>query len=168
MSTIFKLLVFVVLVLVPILAASIPNMAKTPNAKSLRLKSPRPKNKERYDSSVNDYMSEVWRIFASVSSPEFITKFWVLQRICGFNEMCKEEFSTKFRCRCPYWSFCSSPGRYYNAYCVMSGAGYLWTQPQGFFNGQVPKSTRYKKKWHKTKGEKSLPHSLALSSGDSD
>ncbi|OXA57873.1 uncharacterized protein LOC110847367 [Folsomia candida] len=135
-----------VAVSVAVLPANVPNiiMAKSsPSTKSLKVKPSRPpRNKERYDNSVNDYLSE---------------------RICGLNEMCKEEFSTKFRCRCPYWSFCSSPGRYYNAYCVMSDAGYLWTQPQGFFNNQPSKSTRYKKKLHnvhKAKSDKSLPRSL--------
>ncbi|KAL1377788.1 hypothetical protein pipiens_016019 [Culex pipiens pipiens] len=27
------------------------------------------------------------------------------------------------------WSYCRSPGRYYNAYCSMTNTGYIWTQP---------------------------------------
>ncbi|CAG7730242.1 unnamed protein product [Allacma fusca] len=81
---------------------------------------------ERYDDTINEYLTE---------------------RTCWWNEMCKEEFSTRFRCRCPLWSFCSSPGRYYNAYCTMSGTGYLWSQPKGpsFFGKGPYKMRRIKK-----------------------
>jgi len=51
------------------------------------------------------------------------------QRTCWWNEICKEEFQTLFRCKCPLWSYCRSPGRYYNAFCTMTGTGYIWTQP---------------------------------------
>ncbi|KDR10481.1 hypothetical protein L798_15471, partial [Zootermopsis nevadensis] len=51
------------------------------------------------------------------------------QRTRWWNEICKEEFQTLFRCRCPQWSYCRSPGRYYNAFCTMTGTGYIWTQP---------------------------------------
>ncbi|PNF24850.1 hypothetical protein B7P43_G12919, partial [Cryptotermes secundus] len=51
------------------------------------------------------------------------------QRTCWWNEICKEEFQTLFRCKCPLWSYCRSPGRYYNAFCTMTGVGYIWTQP---------------------------------------
>ncbi|ETN59748.1 hypothetical protein AND_008652 [Anopheles darlingi] len=51
------------------------------------------------------------------------------KRTCWWNEVCKEEFQQMFRCRCPQWSYCRSPGRYYNAYCSMTNTGYIWTQP---------------------------------------
>jgi len=147
MSFLLRIFIVFTCICVSALAASLPNtISKSPSAKAIRSKPSRPpRNKERYDSSVNDYQSE---------------------RICGFNELCKEEFSTKFRCRCPYWSFCSSPGRYYNAFCTMSGAGYLWTQPQGGSFFQRPsKAQRFSKKVHKSKSDRgssslSLPHSL--------
>jgi len=149
MSSLLRFLIVIVICFGDtVLTSNLPSLqvavSKTPVAKGLKVKASRPpRNRERYDNSVNDYLSE---------------------RICGFNELCKEEFSSKFKCRCPYWMFCSSPGRYYNAYCVMSGAGYLWTQPQGFFNSQpIKPNTRYKKKYHKTMKTvemKSLPHSL--------
>ncbi|XP_039449764.1 uncharacterized protein LOC120428748 [Culex pipiens pallens] len=53
----------------------------------------------------------------------------ITQRTCWWNEVCKEEFQQLFRCRCPQWSYCRSPGRYYNAYCSMTNTGYIWTQP---------------------------------------
>ncbi|CAB3379824.1 Hypothetical predicted protein [Cloeon dipterum] len=55
-------------------------------------------------------------------------KGYLAERSCWGNEICKEEFQTQFRCRCPQWSFCRSPGRYYNAYCSMTGTGYIWVQ----------------------------------------
>lgn len=58
---------------------------------------------------------------------EFFFKF---QRTCWWNEVCKEEFQLLFRCRCPQWSYCRSPGRYYNAFCSMTNTGYIWTQPK--------------------------------------
>ncbi|XP_067002334.1 uncharacterized protein [Anabrus simplex] len=54
---------------------------------------------------------------------------YLTERTCWWNEICKEEFQTLFRCKCPLWSFCRSPGRYYNAFCTMTGTGYIWTQP---------------------------------------
>ncbi|KAF5307216.1 hypothetical protein FQR65_LT00732 [Abscondita terminalis] len=60
------------------------------------------------DTSVNEYLTE---------------------RTCWWNEVCKEEFQSLFRCRCPTWSYCRAPGRYYNAYCSMTATGYIWTQP---------------------------------------
>ncbi|XP_075215493.1 uncharacterized protein LOC142321357 [Lycorma delicatula] len=56
-------------------------------------------------------------------------RIYLTERTCWWNEICKEEFQTQFRCKCPQWSFCRSPGRYYNAYCTMTGTGYIWTQP---------------------------------------
>ncbi|XP_049816621.1 uncharacterized protein LOC126263572 [Schistocerca nitens] len=55
---------------------------------------------------------------------------YLTERTCWWNEICKEEFQTLFRCKCPVWSFCRSPGRYYNAFCTMTGTGYIWTQPE--------------------------------------
>ncbi|XP_059474598.1 uncharacterized protein LOC132196148 [Neocloeon triangulifer] len=55
-------------------------------------------------------------------------KGYLAERSCWGNEICKEEFQTQFRCRCPQWSFCRGPGRYYNAYCTMTGTGYIWMQ----------------------------------------
>lgn len=52
-----------------------------------------------------------------------------IQRVCWWNEVCKEEFQQLFRCKCPVYSYCRSPGRYYNAYCTMTNTGYIWTQP---------------------------------------
>ncbi|XP_049544937.1 uncharacterized protein LOC125956785 [Anopheles darlingi] len=54
---------------------------------------------------------------------------YLTERTCWWNEVCKEEFQQMFRCRCPQWSYCRSPGRYYNAYCSMTNTGYIWTQP---------------------------------------
>ncbi|KAJ1524039.1 hypothetical protein ONE63_010579 [Megalurothrips usitatus] len=54
---------------------------------------------------------------------------YLTERACWWNEICKEEFQTQFRCKCPQWSYCRSPGRYYNAYCTVTGTGYIWTQP---------------------------------------
>ncbi|XP_025837443.1 uncharacterized protein LOC108737043 [Agrilus planipennis] len=55
---------------------------------------------------------------------------YLMERTCWWNEVCKEEFQYLFRCRCPSWSFCRAPGRYYNAYCAMSATGYIWSQPE--------------------------------------
>ncbi|XP_070000406.1 uncharacterized protein [Penaeus vannamei] len=52
------------------------------------------------------------------------------ERTCWWNEICKEEFQTEFRCRCPRWSFCRSPGKYYNALCSVMASGYIWMQPR--------------------------------------
>ncbi|XKL59862.1 hypothetical protein PGB90_000878 [Kerria lacca] len=49
-------------------------------------------------------------------------------RLCWSKESCKEEFHTVFTCRCPEWSYCRSPGRYYNAYCSIVETGYIWAQ----------------------------------------
>nr|CAD7266429.1 unnamed protein product [Timema shepardi] len=54
---------------------------------------------------------------------------YLTERTCWWNEICKEEFQILFRCKCPLWSYCRSPGRYYNAFCTMTGTGYIWTQP---------------------------------------
>ncbi|KAH8275562.1 hypothetical protein KR026_010625, partial [Drosophila bipectinata] len=54
---------------------------------------------------------------------------YMTERTCWWNEVCKEEFQSLFRCKCPQFSYCRSPGRYYNAYCSMTDTGYIWTQP---------------------------------------
>ncbi|KNC28434.1 hypothetical protein FF38_09089 [Lucilia cuprina] len=54
---------------------------------------------------------------------------YMTERTCWWNEVCKEEFQNQFRCKCPQFSYCRSPGRYYNAYCSMTDTGYIWTQP---------------------------------------
>ncbi|XP_030388369.1 estrogen sulfotransferase [Scaptodrosophila lebanonensis] len=54
---------------------------------------------------------------------------YMTERTCWWNEACKEEFQSLFRCKCPQFSYCRSPGRYYNAYCSMTDTGYIWTQP---------------------------------------
>ncbi|XP_055322771.1 uncharacterized protein LOC129578369 [Sitodiplosis mosellana] len=54
---------------------------------------------------------------------------YLTERVCWWNEVCKEEFQQLFRCKCPVYSYCRSPGRYYNAYCTMTNTGYIWTQP---------------------------------------
>ncbi|KAK7014429.1 hypothetical protein SK128_009955 [Halocaridina rubra] len=51
------------------------------------------------------------------------------ERTCWWNEICKEEFQIEFRCKCPNWSYCRSPGKYYNAYCSVMASGYIWLQP---------------------------------------
>ncbi|XP_055380150.1 uncharacterized protein LOC129611181 [Condylostylus longicornis] len=56
-------------------------------------------------------------------------KGYLTERTCWWNEVCKEEFQNMFKCKCPQWYFCRSPGRYYNAYCSMTNTGYIWTQP---------------------------------------
>ncbi|XP_017835448.1 sulfotransferase 1E1-like [Drosophila busckii] len=53
---------------------------------------------------------------------------YMTERTCWWNEVCKEEFQNLFRCKCPQYSYCRSPGRYYNAYCSMTDTGYIWTQ----------------------------------------
>ncbi|XP_037035907.1 uncharacterized protein LOC119074061 [Bradysia coprophila] len=53
---------------------------------------------------------------------------YLTERTCWWNEVCKEEFQQLFRCKCPQWSYCRAPGRYYNAYCSMTNTGYIWTQ----------------------------------------
>ncbi|KAG7301451.1 hypothetical protein JYU34_014408 [Plutella xylostella] len=58
---------------------------------------------------------------------------YVTERTCWWNEVCKEEFQTLFRCKCPSWSYCRSPGRYYNAVCSMTETGYIWDQPNSEF-----------------------------------
>ncbi|KAL2747113.1 uncharacterized protein V1477_005483, partial [Vespula maculifrons] len=55
---------------------------------------------------------------------------YLTERTCWWNEVCKEVFHSKFRCRCPTWSYCRSPGRYYDAHCSMTRTGYIWTQPE--------------------------------------
>ncbi|CAL1270673.1 unnamed protein product [Larinioides sclopetarius] len=50
------------------------------------------------------------------------------ERTCWWNEVCKREFQVRFRCRCPRWSFCRSPGRYYDAHCSITRTGYIWLQ----------------------------------------
>ncbi|XP_026479306.1 uncharacterized protein LOC113385841 [Ctenocephalides felis] len=62
-------------------------------------------------------------------------KGYLTDRTCWWNEVCKEEFQTLFRCRCPGWSYCRSPGRYYNAFCSMTQTGYIWTQPEHNWEG---------------------------------
>ncbi|KAK9886574.1 hypothetical protein WA026_017504 [Henosepilachna vigintioctopunctata] len=54
---------------------------------------------------------------------------YLTERICVWNEVCKEEFQRHFKCKCPEHFFCRAPGRYYNAYCSMTGTGYIWDQP---------------------------------------
>ncbi|XP_077282089.1 uncharacterized protein LOC143908339 isoform X1 [Temnothorax americanus] len=63
----------------------------------------------------------------------------VSQRICWWNEVCKEEFHSKFRCRCPRWSYCRAPGRYYDAHCSMTRTGYIWTQPETSLTLEIDK-----------------------------
>ncbi|GBP09836.1 Peptidyl-alpha-hydroxyglycine alpha-amidating lyase 2 [Eumeta japonica] len=38
-------------------------------------------------------------------------KGYITERTCWWNEICKEEFQILFRCKCPAWSYCRSPGR---------------------------------------------------------
>ncbi|XP_054721002.1 uncharacterized protein LOC129230611 [Uloborus diversus] len=52
------------------------------------------------------------------------------ERTCWWNEVCKREFQVRFRCRCPRWSFCRSPGKYYDAYCSITRTGYIWLQQE--------------------------------------
>ncbi|XP_063385982.1 uncharacterized protein LOC134672011 [Cydia fagiglandana] len=76
---------------------------------------------------------------ASVSKRSYSdqsVKGYVTERTCWWNEVCKEEFQTLFRCKCPSWSYCRSPGRYYNAVCSMTETGYIWDQPNSDFRPQ--------------------------------
>ncbi|KAM3963348.1 uncharacterized protein ACR2FA_002717 [Aphomia sociella] len=61
---------------------------------------------------------------------------YITERTCWWNEVCKEEFQILFRCKCPSWSYCRSPGRYYNAICSMTETGYIWDQPNSQWRGQ--------------------------------
>ncbi|XP_033179464.1 uncharacterized protein LOC100747346 isoform X1 [Bombus impatiens] len=61
------------------------------------------------------------------------------KRTCWWNEVCKEEFHSKFRCRCPRWSYCRAPGRYYDAHCSITRTGYIWTQPETSLTLEVNK-----------------------------
>ncbi|XP_065216671.1 uncharacterized protein LOC135842912 [Planococcus citri] len=63
------------------------------------------------------------RAFVDTSINGYIT-----ERVCWSNEACKEEFQAIFACRCPEWSYCRSPGKYYNAYCSIMETGYIWMQ----------------------------------------
>ncbi|XP_076299030.1 uncharacterized protein LOC143218031 isoform X1 [Lasioglossum baleicum] len=64
---------------------------------------------------------------------------YLAERTCWWNEVCKEEFHSKFRCRCPRWSYCRAPGRYYDAHCSMTQTGYIWTQPETSLTLEVNK-----------------------------
>ncbi|KAG6804576.1 uncharacterized protein LOC122714507 isoform X1 [Apis laboriosa] len=64
---------------------------------------------------------------------------YLAERTCWWNEVCKEEFHSKFRCRCPRWSYCRAPGRYYDAHCSMTRTGYIWTQPETSLTLEVNK-----------------------------
>ncbi|KAL7298346.1 uncharacterized protein LOC106660138 [Trichogramma pretiosum] len=55
---------------------------------------------------------------------------YLAERTCWWNEVCKEEFHSKFRCRCPRWSYCQAPGKYYDARCSINHTGYIWLQPE--------------------------------------
>ncbi|XP_023716188.1 uncharacterized protein LOC111869155 [Cryptotermes secundus] len=69
------------------------------------------------------------RVLVKRSFKDQSVRGYLTERTCWWNEICKEEFQTLFRCKCPLWSYCRSPGRYYNAFCTMTGVGYIWTQP---------------------------------------
>ncbi|KAJ8933899.1 hypothetical protein NQ318_011915 [Aromia moschata] len=62
-------------------------------------------------------------------STDYSIHGYLTERICWWNEICKEEFQSQFKCKCPEWSFCRAPGRYYNAFCSMTATGYIWSQP---------------------------------------
>ncbi|CAG9858977.1 unnamed protein product [Phyllotreta striolata] len=64
---------------------------------------------------------------------------YLTERICWWNEICKEEFRNQFRCKCPEWSYCGAPGKYYNAFCTMTTTGYIWQQP-GWRESTEPES----------------------------
>ncbi|XP_046752858.1 uncharacterized protein LOC124416062 [Diprion similis] len=64
---------------------------------------------------------------------------YLAERTCWWNEVCKEEFHSKFRCRCPRWSYCRAPGRYYDAHCSMTRTGYIWTQPETSLAREIQK-----------------------------
>ncbi|XP_017772311.1 PREDICTED: uncharacterized protein LOC108559519 [Nicrophorus vespilloides] len=69
------------------------------------------------------------RVITRRSFADQSVKGYLTERTCWWNEVCKEEFQNLFRCKCPAWSFCRAPGRYYNAYCSMTATGYIWSQP---------------------------------------
>uniref|UniRef100_A0A336MV05 CSON004437 protein n=1 Tax=Culicoides sonorensis TaxID=179676 RepID=A0A336MV05_CULSO len=54
---------------------------------------------------------------------------YISERTCWENEICKEEFKNTFRCKCPEFAVCRSPGRYYSAYCSITETGYIFVQP---------------------------------------
>ncbi|CAH0401258.1 unnamed protein product [Chilo suppressalis] len=70
------------------------------------------------------------------SNSDQSVKGYITERTCWWNEVCKEEFQTLFRCKCPSWSYCRSPGKYYNAVCSMTETGYIWDQPNSEWRGQ--------------------------------
>ncbi|KAK8379679.1 hypothetical protein O3P69_019579 [Scylla paramamosain] len=37
-------------------------------------------------------------------------KRYTNEKTCWWNEICKEEFQQEFRCKCPRFSYCRSPG----------------------------------------------------------
>ncbi|XP_043464320.1 uncharacterized protein LOC122499855 [Leptopilina heterotoma] len=76
-----------------------------------------------YSASVGQNISK--RNYSDRSISGYLT-----ERTCWWNEVCKEEFHNKFRCRCPKWSYCRAPGRYYDAHCSITKTGYIWTQPE--------------------------------------
>ncbi|KAK3874566.1 hypothetical protein Pcinc_020495 [Petrolisthes cinctipes] len=61
---------------------------------------------------------------------DYTIKRYTNERVCWWNEICKEEFVNEFRCKCPHYTYCRSPGRYYNAYCSVMASGYIWMQPR--------------------------------------
>ncbi|CAH0551356.1 unnamed protein product [Brassicogethes aeneus] len=81
--------------------------------------------------NVHRHASDVLRmsICHSFGRPLDVTYGRTFNRTCWWNEVCKEEFQSQFKCKCPEWSFCRAPGRYYNAFCSMTATGYIWEQP---------------------------------------
>ncbi|XP_049824002.1 uncharacterized protein LOC126265711 [Aethina tumida] len=69
------------------------------------------------------------RVLTRRSFSDQSVKGYLTERTCWWNEVCKEEFQSQFKCKCPEWSFCRAPGRYYNAFCSMTATGYIWEQP---------------------------------------
>lgn len=83
----------------------------------------------------------------------FITIVYLfLQRTCWWNESCKKEFQRVFRCRCPDWAYCQSPGRYYAAHCSFTKTGYIWEQKYSQSGrASITINSRLKNKSHKIK-----------------
>ncbi|XP_012235237.1 uncharacterized protein [Linepithema humile] len=85
------------------------------------------------------YSTDARHIITKRNYSDQSVRGYLAERTCWWNEVCKEEFHSKFRCRCPRWSYCRAPGRYYDAHCSMTRTGYIWTQPETSLSLEIDK-----------------------------